>query len=87
MKQTLDNSEEQNKRLTRELNDLQDNLRERMNENKMIEKRNKELTLLNTQLANEKDRMAREKMEAINEKNVTKASVSALTREIEYLRK
>jgi hypothetical protein len=31
--------------------------------------------------------MAREKMEALNEKNTTKAGVNALTREIEYLRK
>ena len=31
--------------------------------------------------------MAREKMEALNEKNITKAGVNALTREIEYLRK
>ncbi len=87
LKQTFDNSEDQNKRLSKEVGDLQDNLRERMNENKMIEKRNKELTLLNTQLANEKDRMAREKMEAVGEKNMTKSGVSALTREIEYLRK
>lgn len=36
---------------------------------------------------NDKDRMAREKMEALNEKNITKAGVNALTREIEYLRK
>lgn len=35
----------------------------------------------------DKDRMAREKMEALNEKNITKAGVNALTREIEYLRK
>ena len=31
--------------------------------------------------------MAREKMEAINDKNITTAGVNALTREIEYLRK
>ena len=31
--------------------------------------------------------MAREKMEAIDEKNITKSGVNALTREIEYLRK
>lgn len=31
--------------------------------------------------------MTNEKIEAINEKNITKASVNALTREIEYLRK
>lgn len=36
---------------------------------------------------NDKDRMAREKMEALNEKNLTKGGVNALTREIEYLRK
>jgi hypothetical protein len=46
--------------------------REIENENRMLEKRNKEVSLLNTQLNNEKDRMAREKMEAINEKNITK---------------
>lgn len=53
----------------------------------MLEKRNKEVSLINTQLTNEKDRLAREKMEAVNEKNLTKSGVSALTREIEYLRK
>jgi hypothetical protein len=31
--------------------------------------------------------MAREKMEALNDKNLTTSSVNALTREIEYLRK
>lgn len=36
---------------------------------------------------NDKDRMAREKMEAISDKNLTKAGVNALTREIEFLRK
>ncbi len=41
----------------------------------------------NSTLMNDKDRMAREKMEALNEKNITKAGVNALTREIEYLRK
>jgi hypothetical protein len=41
----------------------------------------------NNGLFNDKDRMAREKMEALNEKNITKAGVNALTREIEYLRK
>ena len=41
----------------------------------------------NNSLLNDKDRMAREKMEAFNEKNITKAGVNALTREIEYLRK
>ena len=61
--------------------------REIENENRMLEKRNKEVSLLNTQLNNEKDRMAREKMEAINEKNITKQGVNGLTREIEYLRK
>jgi chromosome segregation ATPase len=53
----------------------------------MVEKKNKEVALINTQLANEKDRMARDKLEAVNEKNLTKSGVSALTREIEYLRK
>ena len=38
-------------------------------------------------LLNDKDRMAREKMEALHEKNLTKAGVNAMTREIEYLRK
>jgi hypothetical protein len=41
----------------------------------------------NNSLLNDKDRLAREKMEAMNEKNITKAGVNALTREIEYLRK
>lgn len=66
---------------------LNETLRELTNENKMFDKKNKEVSLLNTQLANEKDRMARDKMDAVNEKNITKGGVSALTREIEYLRK
>jgi hypothetical protein len=70
-----------------ELDSLRENLRELTNENKMLEKTNKEVTLQNTQLANQKDMMAREKLEAVNEKNLTKQGVSALTREIEYLRK
>ena len=41
----------------------------------------------NNSLLNDKDRLAREKMEAMSEKNITKAGVNALTREIEYLRK
>jgi chromosome segregation ATPase len=53
----------------------------------MLEKRNREVSLINTQLTNEKDRLAREKMEAVSEKNLTKSGVSALTREIEFLRK
>ena len=57
-----------------------------LNENKRLDKRNKEVMLLNTQVTNEKDRLSREKMEAVEEKNLTKSGVSALTREIEYLR-
>ena len=57
-----------------------------LNENKKLDKRNKEVMLLNTQVTNEKDRLSREKMEAVEEKNLTKSGVSALTREIEYLR-
>jgi chromosome segregation ATPase len=66
---------------------LNETLRELTNENKMLEKRNREVSLINTQLTNEKDRLAREKMEAVSEKNLTKSGVSALTREIEFLRK
>jgi chromosome segregation ATPase len=52
-----------------------------------LEKDNKGLRRENTGLLNDKDRMAREKMEALNDKNLTKSGVNALTREIEYLRK
>ena len=52
-----------------------------------MEKDNKGLRRENTGLLNDKDRMAREKMEALNDKNLTKSGVNALTREIEYLRK
>jgi hypothetical protein len=65
---------------------LEEELRELLNENKKLDKRNKEVMLLNTQVTNEKDRLSREKMEAVEEKNLTKSGVSALTREIEYLR-
>lgn len=52
-----------------------------------MEKENKSLRRENLGLLNDKDRMAREKMEALHEKNLTKGGVNALTREIEYLRK
>jgi hypothetical protein len=65
---------------------LEEELRELLNENKRLEKHNKEVMLLNTQVTNEKDRLSREKMEAVEEKNLTKSGVSALTREIEFLR-
>ena len=52
-----------------------------------MEKENKNFKRENVGLLNDKDRMAREKMEAIQEKNLTKGGVNALTREIEHLRK
>lgn len=66
---------------------MNETFKEQLNENRMLEKKNKSLNLNNVELQNEKDRMAKEKTEAINEKNITKSGVSALTREIEYLRK
>ena len=51
---------------------LKETLKELTNENKMLEKTNKETSLQNTQLANQKDIMAREKLDAVNEKNLTK---------------
>lgn len=51
------------------------------------EKRNKDLARLNYALTNDKDRVTREKKDAEHEKQITKAGVNALTREIEYLRK
>ena len=62
-------------------------INELRNKVKMIEKENKSLKRDNTSLLNEKDWTHREKMEALGEKNITKAGVNALTREIEYLRK
>ncbi len=62
-------------------------LSEARNKLKQLEKENKTLMRENQTMMNDKDRMAREKMEALNEKNITKAGVNALTREIEYLRK
>lgn len=38
-------------------------------------------------MLNDNERLARERMEALNDKNLTKSGVNALTREIEYLRK
>lgn len=60
---------------------------EARNKLRQLEKENKNLTRENNGLLNDKDRMAREKMEAVSEKNLTKAGVNALTREIEFLRK
>jgi hypothetical protein len=51
------------------------------------EKKNKDLNRINYQLTNDKDRVTREKKEAEHEKQITKAGVNALTREIEYIRK
>ena len=42
---------------------------------------------MNYGLTNDKDRVTREKNNAEHEKQITKAGVNALTREIEYLRK
>jgi hypothetical protein len=62
-------------------------LSEARNKLKQLEKENKGLMRENTQIMNDRDKMSREKMEALTEKNITKAGVNALTREIEYLRK
>lgn len=62
-------------------------LTETRNKLRMLEKENKAFKRENNGLLNDKDRIAREKMEAVHEKNLTKGGVNALTREIEYLRK
>jgi chromosome segregation ATPase len=86
LEQNFNNQKEVNERLKNDIEKMTETLRELTNENRMLEKRNKEVSLMNTQLTNEKDRLALEKLEAVEEKNLTKAGVSALTREIEYLR-
>lgn len=43
--------------------------------------------MLNNRLLEENNKLSGDKMEAINEKDLTKSGVNALTREIEYLRK
>ena len=60
---------------------------ETRNKLRMLEKENKLFKRENNGLLNDKDRIAREKMEAVHEKNLTKGGVNALTREIEYMRK
>ena len=50
------------------------------------EKKNKDLNRMNYGLTNDKDRVTREKKDAEHEKQITKAGVNALPREIEYLR-
>lgn len=62
-------------------------LSEARNKLRQLDKENKAYRRENNALLNDKDRLAREKMEALSEKNITKAGVNALTREIEYLRK
>lgn len=62
-------------------------LNDTRNKAKELENKNKALKIENNTLLNEKERFAREKMEALTEKGITKAGVNALTREIEYLRK
>jgi len=54
---------------------------------KNLEKENKDLKRTNKQLVNDKERLNRQRNEAIADKNLTKTGVNALTREIEYLRK
>jgi poly-gamma-glutamate capsule biosynthesis protein CapA/YwtB (metallophosphatase superfamily) len=68
------------KTVNQELQDFQE-------ENRRYEDENKKLNKFNNRLQNEKERMATEKTQAISEKNITKAGVNSLTREIEYLRK
>jgi len=51
------------------------------------EKKNKDLTRINTGLTNDKDRVTREKKEAEHEKHITIAGVNGLTRLIESLKK
>lgn len=52
-----------------------------------LEKSNKELSRSNNGLLYDKDRVTREKNEAVYQKDLTKGGVNALTREIEHLRK
>ena len=47
----------------------------------------KKLEKENARLRYDKDKMATDKTQAVHEKNITKAGVNSLTREIEYLRK
>jgi len=63
-----------------ELNEIKNKLR-------FLEKENKGYKRDNNQLQHDREKFAREKNEATNDKNITKAGVNALTREIEYLRK
>lgn len=79
--------EKDKENLIQKFNQTDLELSEARNKLKQLEKENKNLMRENNSLLNDKDRMAREKMEALNEKNITKAGVNALTREIEYLRK
>jgi len=62
-------------------------LSEARNKLRYLDKENKSYRRENNSLLNDKDRIAREKMEAISEKQITTDGVNALTREIEYLRK
>ncbi len=62
-------------------------INEARNKLRFLEKENKTFKRENNGLLNDKDRMTREKVDALHEKNITKAGVNALTREIEYLRK
>ena len=52
-----------------------------------IEKDNKYTKRMNAELTQKKEMVTRQKLEAEHEKLITKSGVSALTREIEYLRK
>jgi chromosome segregation ATPase len=68
-------------------NDLDTENAECKNKIRQLEKDNAMFNRKNNTLLNEKDRLAKEKLEVQNEKNITRAGVNALTREIEYLRK
>jgi len=69
------------------INELDTENGEFKNKLKQYEKQNQQLNRANNTMLNEKDRLAKEKLDIQNEKNITRAGVNALTREIEYLRK
>jgi chromosome segregation ATPase len=52
-----------------------------------VEKQKNDFRKHNNKLMDENTRITRQKNESETEKNITKSGVSALTREIEYLRK
>lgn len=87
MENLKDQFERDNKKLFSENKQAEVDIGEMRAQLRSIEKDNKYTKRMNAELTQKKEMVTRQKLEAEHEKLITKSGVSALTREIEYLRK